>query len=325
LRVFSSVPGQAEVLSGGDATGRWLRRGAGFISVNTSVVSCPIVASGSSASDLAGQIWGGSSSIYFAVVLRWQELRRVEELGAGISDNKAAVSSLALPHPSCGGGELGFFFLVELQRLKLAGREVLGCLINKLDELSSGRVVAVELSILGASLCRIVVVTIGERKWPGLRLHTGILLQIVDQYVVALVCCHIFIPSGIIWSTPTAALHRRDAVRLLYQMVVRRLLRALELALCLLHLLFSLQADEPKWRVFFCSAAAFHAGPSPSGVVPGDGAGGRGIEFDLIDGGEGSDGFLLYLCRVLFINFEDCVLPTLYLEVLFVKCIPTAL
>jgi hypothetical protein len=120
LRVFSSVPGQAEVLSGGDATGRWLRRGAGFISVNTSVVSCPIVASGSSASDLAGRIWGGSSSIYFAVVLRWQELRRVEELGAGISDNKAAVSSLALPHPSCGGGELGFFFLVELQRLKLA-------------------------------------------------------------------------------------------------------------------------------------------------------------------------------------------------------------
>lgn len=136
----------------------------------------------------------------------------MEELGAGISDNKAAVSSLALPHPSCGGGELGFFFLVELQRLKLAGREVLGGLINKLDELSSKRVVAVELSILALSLYCIVVVTIGERKWPGLWLHTGILLQIVDQYVVASVCCHIFVPSGIIWSTPTAALHRRDAV-----------------------------------------------------------------------------------------------------------------
>jgi hypothetical protein len=196
-------------------------------------------------------------------------------------------------------------------------------LINKLDELSSERVFAVELSIFVLSLYHIVVVKIGGRKWPGLWLHTGILLQIVDQYVVASVCCHIFVLSGIIWSAPTAALHRRDIVRLLYQMVARRLLRALVLALCLLHLLFSLQADEPKWRVFFCSVAAFHAGPSPSGVVPGDGADGHGVELVNFFGGEGLDCLFQSVVRVLCFKVEGWFVLLLFSVVLFVKCIPT--
>jgi hypothetical protein len=71
----------------------------------------------------------------------------VEELGERISDIKVVISSMALTYPSCGGGEPGFFLLVELRRSKLDWRgEAPSGLVNKLDELSSRRIDHVELS-----------------------------------------------------------------------------------------------------------------------------------------------------------------------------------
>jgi hypothetical protein len=92
-------------------------------------------------------------------------------------------------------------------------------------------------------------------------------------------------------------------------MAVRRLLRALVLVMCWYHL-FSLPAGEPKGRVFRCSVTAFNASLFPSGVVPGDGAGGRDVELVFVAGGEGSNGILLVLPRVLFIKVEECMRAT---------------
>jgi hypothetical protein len=87
-----------------------------------------------------------------------------EELGERISDIKVVVSSMALTYPSCGGGEPGFFLLVELRRLELDWRgEAPGGLAKKLNELSSRMFHDVELSFSALSLDLIVMVTIGER------------------------------------------------------------------------------------------------------------------------------------------------------------------
>lgn len=275
------------------------------------------MASGSRASDLAGRIWSGPSPICFAVVLRWQGALHGEELGVGISDNKAVISSLAPSHPSCGGGGPGFSLLLELRRSEFARRnEGPDILVNKLD--------GVELLVLTLSLFLCAMVALGKRQWFDLGLHREILLQFVLQLVVAS-SCHILVSTGIFRSTLTAALHRqRDAVQLLYPIVVCRLLRrASVLAMRWFQLFFSLQAGVPKRRVFISLVAAVHAGVSPSGAVPGNSAGGRGIKLIFVDGGEGPDGFFLYLCRVLSIKLEDSVVLFFYLEVLLVKCNPT--
>jgi hypothetical protein len=60
----------------------------------------------------------------------------VEDMGAGISDNKVVVTSLVMLYPSWSGGVPGFFLFVELRRSKHDSRgEVSGGLVNKLDGL----------------------------------------------------------------------------------------------------------------------------------------------------------------------------------------------
>jgi hypothetical protein len=87
--------GQKEAISSGDAAWRRLRRGSTVLVVHTRVVSCPFMAFGSSALDLTGSISGSLSPSCSVVVLRL-ELLCVDELGAGISDNKPAVSGIPL-------------------------------------------------------------------------------------------------------------------------------------------------------------------------------------------------------------------------------------
>jgi hypothetical protein len=93
---------------------------------------------------------------------------------------------------------------------------------------------------------------------------------------------------------------------------------------CLVRLSFSfLLAGVPSWRIFTSSAAAFIAGPSPSGAVPGDGAGGRGVELLVNSGGEGPDGVFLFLSGVLSVKFEGYVVISFSSVVLCVICKPT--
>lgn len=128
------------------------------------------------------------------------------------------------------------------------------------------------------------------------------------------------------WSASSADLpRRRPAVLLLTLMAVRRALRALVLALCWRHLCFSLRAGVSKGRVFCSSVAALNACLSPSGIVRGGGAGGRGVELAFIAGGEGPDGVPYILFRVLLVKVEDCNGISFYFEILFVNCKPTAL
>jgi hypothetical protein len=67
---------------------------------------------------------------------------------------------------------------------------------------------------------------------------------------------------------------------------------------------------------------AFIVNSSPSGQVPGDGVGSRGVERFIIDDGEGpARNFRLYF-RVLCVIVEDLVVIFSFLEVLYVTSIP---
>ena len=101
---------------------------------------------------------------------------QVEELVAGISDNKPVVSSLYPTHLSCSWRKLGFFFPVKLQWLELdMWRNGSGSLVNKLEELSSLRVVGVELRTSTPSL-DVIAVAKGGGWWLALWLHGDVLL-----------------------------------------------------------------------------------------------------------------------------------------------------
>lgn len=60
---------------------------------------------------------------------------------------------------------------------------------------------------------------------------------------------------------------------------------------CVVHLSLFLLAGVPNGRIISSFVAAFIAGPSPSGSVPGDGASGCGVELIVTYGGEGPDCF----------------------------------
>jgi hypothetical protein len=127
------------------------------------------------------------------------------------------------------------------------------------------------------------------------------------------------------WSEASAAHPRQQvAVQLLNPMAVWRPLLELLPALSWCKFFSSLQARVLIQRVFSNSVATFVASPPPSGVVPGDGEGGREFELSNIDGGEGSDGVFKFLFRVLSVKVEDCVIFSFFLEVLYVTCKPTA-
>jgi hypothetical protein len=86
---------------------------------------------------------------------------------------------------------------------------------------------------------------------------------------------------------------------------------------------FNLQAGVPSRRPSSDSVTAFIVNSSPSGQVPGDGVGSRGVERFIIDGGEGlARNFLLYF-RVLCVIVEDLVIIFSFLEVLYVTSSPT--
>ena len=94
------------------------------------------------------------------------------------------------------------------------------------------------------------------------------------------------------------------------------------LGCCLLHSFFNLQARVPLRRPCFSSATASFVSPSPSGCVPGDGAGGRCVEL-LTLGGEGLDCTLCFSAKVLFVKARGLDVIFLFFEVLDVICIPT--
>uniref|UniRef100_A0ACD5YC70 Uncharacterized protein n=1 Tax=Avena sativa TaxID=4498 RepID=A0ACD5YC70_AVESA len=110
----------------------------------------------------------------------------------------------------------------------------------------------------------------------------------------------------IFWSSSSAAHHSRSSVvQLLTPMAEGQPLRALVPAVCWCYLTFFLPAGVPKGRILRSCAAAFNIAPVPSGVVPGDDEGGRGIKLICKSGGEGPDGVLLFLFRVFSIKVED--------------------
>lgn len=86
---------------------------------------------------------------------------------------------------------------------------------------------------------------------------------------------------------------------------------------------FNLLAGVPMRRPFSFSVAALNAGSSPSGFVPGGGAGGRGVESFVLLGGEGPDCFPNFLFSVLFVKVEDYAIISLLFEVLYVSFMPT--
>ena len=89
------------------------------------------------------------------------------------------------------------------------------------------------------------------------------------------------------------------------------------------HGAFNLQADVPLRRPLLSSPAAFIVPPSPSGIVPGDGADGCSDELIVFLGGEGLNCVPKFLCRVLFVKSKGLVLFLFYFMVLDVICTPT--
>lgn len=79
----------------------------------------------------------------------------------------------------------------------------------------------------------------------------------------------------------------------------------------------------PKGRPFIGSATEICVAPSPSGLVPGDGAGGRRVELGIAIGGEGPDCFLQVLDTILFVKAEDLIAFSFYFKVLDANCKPT--
>jgi hypothetical protein len=127
------------------------------------------------------------------------------------------------------------------------------------------------------------------------------------------------------WSSPSAAFQRRQqfTAQLLNKMAVGRPLRALSLAHCWRQLFFFLQAGEPNRRIFESSVPAFIVSSSPSGSVPGDGAGGRDHKLSTV-GGEGPDCVFIFSCRVLSIKIQGRVAVKVSARGLDVNCNPTA-
>jgi hypothetical protein len=78
-----------------------------------------------------------------------------------------------------------------------------------------------------------------------------------------------------------------------------------------------------KMEAFIDSVAALNAGPSPSGFVPGGGAGGRDVESFVFLSGEGPDCVLHFPCKVLVVKAEGLVVVSFSLMVLLVICKPT--
>jgi hypothetical protein len=68
---------------------------------------------------------------------------------------------------------------------------------------------------------------------------------------------------------------------------------------------------------------AFIVAPSPSGFVPGDSAGGRGVKRILFFGREGPDCLFQTLVGLLFVKVEGLVVFSFSYNVLHVTCIPT--
>jgi hypothetical protein len=71
----------------------------------------------------------------------------------------------------------------------------------------------------------------------------------------------------------------------------------------------------PKGRVLHSSIVAFISSPSPSGVVPGDDAGGRVFKLDFVDGGDGPDCVMHFNFSVVSVKFEGFGVFSCYLEV----------
>ena len=91
----------------------------------------------------------------------------------------------------------------------------------------------------------------------------------------------------------------------------------------LLHGVFNLQAGVPQRRPFISSAVALNVPPSPSGVVPGDGADGYCVELLFFLGGEGPNCVPKSLFEVLFVKSKDLAIIFFYFVVLDVICNPT--
>jgi hypothetical protein len=70
---------------------------------------------------------------------------------------------------------------------------------------------------------------------------------------------------------------------------------------------FYLLAGVPMRRPYNDSITALSGGPSPSGIVAGGGAGGCGINFFILVGGEGLGCALKNHFRALFVKFEGLV------------------
>jgi hypothetical protein len=89
-------------------------------------------------------------------------------------------------------------------------------------------------------------------------------------------------------------------------------------------MLFNLLAGEPYRRSLCVYVTAFFVALTPSGVVPGAGAGGRGVELIFHAGGEdqGPDCFFYISSRVLYAFSWDCVVFLLFCKVLCVILYP---
>jgi hypothetical protein len=91
---------------------------------------------------------------------------------------------------------------------------------------------------------------------------------------------------------------------------------------CVLCIVFYLLASVPMRRPYSNSITALCAGPSPSGLIPGSGAGSRDVEVFVFIGGEGPD-CILKKIRVLFVKVEGLVVISFSSVALHVRCLPT--
>jgi hypothetical protein len=96
------------------------------------------------------------------------------------------------------------------------------------------------------------------------------------------------------------------------------------MALCWCHLAFFIPTGEPKGGIFWSTIVVINACPFPSGVVPGDDAGGCGVEFIINSGVEGYDRVLQFLSRVLLVKVQDYAIIFFFLEFLLKNCKPAA-
>lgn len=81
--------------------------------------------------------------------------------------------------------------------------------------------------------------------------------------------------------------------------------------------------QPPRWRPSEGSLPAFEALSLPSGIVPGDGEGGRRWSPSSCSKEEGPDCIFSLQFRVLGVNCEDCVVISFSFRVLCVTCICT--